>query len=190
MGPDTESQPTAIAPEDTKSEAQASPEPDFSQFSKEWRLLGTGTYWSEYEQARFEHALASVTPNILKAMEDGPLFARWSPDIELDKTPGKVSKAVWGNWMGQKEPLEETGISVSSVDKRDPNLRLNLRYSMAGRYEYEPRKLYIIRGKPVGNGLDGEPVLEPTSMQTVLTVPYESQILEDFPDLKYYDPYA
>jgi len=167
-------------------------EPDLSKYSKEYRKLGTGTYISEYEQARFEYALALVAPEILKAMEEGKgqLFARWSPDIELDKQPEKVSKALFGNWYQQKEPIAEAGISVNNLDRRDKNFGLSLRYSMAGAFGFEPRKLYILRGKPVDHGLDSELVLEPTSIQTVLTVPYESRILKDFPDLKYFDPKA
>ena len=164
-------------------------EPDFSKYSKRYRTLGPGTYWSEYEQARFDYALSSVAPEILKAIAEGrgQLFARWSPDIELDKTPGKVSRTVNISGTG----MEETGISVYVVDPKKPNFGLDLRYSMAGMAGagYEKRMLHIITGEPVDIGHDSEWLLKSTSIQEVLTVPYESRILEDFPELKYHNPY-
>jgi len=164
--------------------------PDFSQYSKEYRVLGSGTYWSEYEQARFEHAVASINPEVQKAiLEEGPLFARWSPDIELDKAPEKSSQTVAARTLGLK-PIKEPGISVDVIDNKSPNLGLNLRYSMAGRFGYRERKLYIIKGKPISAGFDFEPLLEPTSIEVVTTVPYVSKILDDFPDLKYHNPYT
>jgi len=117
------------------------------------------------------------------------LFARWSPDIELDKAPGKVSKTVSIRGVGAK-PMDETGISVYVVDPKKPNFGLDRRYDMTGVHGYRPRKLYILRGKPVDIGRDSEWLLESSSIEEILTIPYACNILEDFPELKYYNPYA
>lgn len=191
MNPNGEPQPDKTEPQEADSittpalnSSEVPEEPDFSSFSPEHRHLGTGTYWSERDQARFDHAMSGVAPQILASLEaEGDLFGRWSSGIENDMKPGRVSRALFGNWWGRREPLEEKGISAHVLKRDDPNFGLNLRNSMAGARGYKPRQLYIVRGKPVGFGLDGEPVLDPTSIKTVLVVPYTSKVFEENPDI-------
>lgn len=98
-----------------------------------------------------------------------PLFTRWTPDLSRDMRPGKVSHN-----LGSKS-LRESGVSAGRLDLSKPHLGIDRQYDLGGmpssrrtwyrgRKKFSPRDLYLLGGKQVGEGIDGEPTLESTSM--------------------------
>lgn len=113
----------------------------------------------------FENSLAA-------GREPEDLYYRWSPDLHKDMQPGRTSGTLFDR------RVREAGISVNTLDLGLPGLGLNSEYNLSGkstegtahwldtkrRQRFARRSAFLLRGRPVGAGYDGEDVLDPESI--------------------------
>lgn len=91
----------------------------------------------------------------------GPLYFRWSRDIDADTQPGFVSRGLTDGSEA------EAGVSASVVDPSQPGMGMDTQYG------FEGRRAYLVRGEKVAEGWDGEPLLRSDSIEVVAEVPYD-----------------
>lgn len=112
---------------------------------------------------------------VRRMAEQEQLYYRWTPDLARDMEPGRTSGALFNR------ERREAGVSATRVDPEWPGLGLNRQYDIGGkstegtakwgdsvpRRRFAPRHAYLLSGTTVGEGWDGEPLLDPESITPI-----------------------